>query len=595
MSPSIPPNSSSEPAADGAPGAAVSLGALTARLAEEFNAGPDVLGRVAAAFREVRERAPDLFVPVAGTLAAAFETQAVSGSTDAATVHAALGEWALDAEGEPLERMRRDCQRFQDAMTRGVLRLYGGDAAQCTETLLALQRFNFLQLALLASLAARSQEEGGVVRTLPTPEYAAFMEIFRNAIESHRQDGRQLGLLLLQVGKVEQIDRQLGLQKGEAFMLRVTRRMREGVLRRQDQLGRVSRDQFACLLPGIAGEGVAILAANKVLGALEVPIPIGDRIFDTDVVIGIAVYPDHGSDAQTLVRNAKLAARVARGSAERSAVYDPAHGESEERQLRYETRLRHALEQNTLGLAFEPQLDAQSGRIGGLECSLRWTDAELGEVSEAEALSTAEGAGLVREVIWWLFNNALRQSAEFAKAGLQCKLGLKVSASGLLQPDFPEFVDRALRTWGVPPGRVVIGVHESAIAGDLAQVKDAFARLKRLGLRLGIAGFATGASSLGNLAQLPFDEMQLSAEFVHDMQRSPLHGKIIRSLVRLARDLGLRVTAEGVADGETVVALLALGCERVQGPHVSPPLTAEDIMVFEKSGAGLAKLRLSDL
>jgi diguanylate cyclase len=595
VSPSTPPNSSSETAADGAPEAAVSLGALTARLAEEFNAGPEALGRVAAAFLDVRDRAPDLFVPVAGTLAAAFATQALSGNPDVATVYAALGEWALDAEGEPLERMRRDCQRFQDAMTRGVLRLYAGDPAQCTETLLALQRFNFLQMALLASLAARGQEEGGVVRTLPTPEYAAFMEIFRTTIESHRQDGKQLGLLLLQVGKVEQIDRQLGLQKGEAFMLRVTRRMREGVLRKQDQLGRVSRDQFACLLPRIAGEGVAILAANKVLGALEAPIPIGDRTFDTDAVIGIAVFPDHGSDAQSLVRNAKLAAGAARGSASPTAVYDPAHGESEERQLRHETRLRHALEENTLGLAFEPQLDAQSGRIGGLECSLRWIDAELGEVSETEALGTAESAGLVREVTWWVFNNALRQSAEFAKAGLQCKLGLKVSASGLLQPDFPEFVDRALRTWGVPPGRVVIGVHESAIAGDLAQVKDVFGRLKRLGLRLGIAGFATGASSLGNLAQLPFDEMQLSAEFVHDMQRSQLHGKIIRSLVRLARDLGLRVTAEGVADGETVVALLALGCERVQGPHVSPPLTAEDIMVFERSGAGLAKLRLSDL
>src|SRR5690606_17566031 len=117
----------------------------TARLAEEFNAGPDTLARVAAAFRDVRERAPDLFVPVAGTLAAAFGVQAVSGGADAAAVHAALGEWALDAEGEPLERMRRDCQRFQDAMTRGVLRLQAGDPAQCTETLLALQRFNFLQ------------------------------------------------------------------------------------------------------------------------------------------------------------------------------------------------------------------------------------------------------------------------------------------------------------------------------------------------------------------------------------------------------------------------------------------------------------------
>ncbi len=600
MSPSIPPNSSSEFAAGATDtaaeqAAADGLRALITRLAEEFGAGPDTLVRVATVFRDVQQRAADLYVPSAGVLTAAFTTQTISDGQDVTTIHAALGEWALDAEGEPLERMRRDCQRFQDAMTRGVLRLYVADPEQCSENLLALQRFNFLQLALLASLATRSQDEGGVVRTLPTPEYSAFMEIFRAAIESHRQDGKQLGLLVLQIGKVEQIDRQLGLQKGEAFMLRVTRRMREGVLRKQDQLGRVSRDQFACLLPRIAGEGVAILAANKVLGALEVPIPIGDHTFDTDAVIGIVVYPDHGSDPQTLVRNAKLAARAARDAQVRTAVYDPEHGESEERQMRYETRLRHALEQNTLGLVFEPQLDAKSGRIGGLECILRWTDAELGEVPEAQALETAETAGLVREVTWWIFNNAMRHSAEFARAGLQCKLGLKISATGLLQPDFPEFVDRALRTWGVPPGRVVIGVHEMAIAGELAPVKDAFARLKRLGLRLSIVDFATGASSLSNLAQLPFDELQLSAAFVCDMRRSELHGKLIRSLVRLARDLGLQVTAEGAGDGETVVALLGLGCERVQGPHVSMPLTAEDILVFEKSGAGLAKLRLSDL
>lgn len=596
MSRSTPPNSSSDTVVETtSEQAGVGLSALTARLAEEFGADSATLARVASAFQDVREQAPDLFVPAASVLVAAFASQAVAGSTDTGPLHTALGEWALDAESEPMERMRRDCQRFQDAMTRGVLRLYAADQQRCTETLLALQRFNFLQLALLASLAVRTQEEGGVVRTLPTPEYSAFMEIFRNAIEAHKQEGKQLGLLLMQIGKVEQIDRQLGLQKGEAFMLRVTRRMREGVLRKQDQLGRVSRDQFACLLPRIAGEGVAILAANKILGVLEAPIPIGDRAFDPDTMIGIAVYPDHGADPQSLVRNAKLAARAARNSTESTVVYEPEHGELEERQMRYETRLRHALEQNTLGLAFEPQLDAKSGRIGGLECVLRWTDAELGDVSEAQALETAETAGLVREVTWWIFNNALRQSAEFARAGLQCKLGLRVSASGLLQPDFPEFVDRALRTWGVPPGRVVIGVHETAIAGSLAQVKDTFARLKRLGLRLGIVGFATGASSLNNLAQLPFDELQLSAAFVNDMQHSTLHGKIVRMLVRLARDLGLQVTAEGVGDGATVVALLGLGCERVQGGHVSPPLTAEEILVFERSGAGLAKLRLSDL
>src|SRR5262245_21640840 len=412
----MPLNSSSE-SAPGGPGpaavsateqeAGVGIGALVGRLAEEFGADRLTLVRVASVFEEMREHAPDLFVPAAGTLGAAFAQAAGSKGADPEPVYAALGEWALDAEGEPIERMRRDCMRFQSAMTRGALRLYAGDPERCTESLLALQRFIFLQLGLLAALSARTQAEGGVVRTLPTPEYAAFMEIFRTTIETHRQEGKQLGLLLLQVARVEQVDRLLGLQRGEAFMLRVTRRMREGVLRKQDQLGRVSRDQLACLLPRIAGEGVAILAANKILGALEAPIPIGDRSFVPEAAIGISVYPGHGEDQQTLVRNGKLAVRAAMATAERVAAYDPAHGESEELKVRYEARLRHALEQGTLELVFQPQLDLKSGLIGGLAATVRWKDTELGSVPEARAAETAEASGLVREMTWWLFNNSL--------------------------------------------------------------------------------------------------------------------------------------------------------------------------------------------
>ena len=560
------------------PEGSVGLRALIARLAEDFSADPRTLNSVASLFGEMLARAPDVTVSAAGGLPAAFASMLAAGGADAEPVYVALGEWALDAEGEPIERMRRDCLRFQSAMTRGALRLHAGDPERCAESLLALQRFTFLQLAVLASLSARSQEGGGVVRTLPTPEYAAFMEIFRATIETHRQEGKQLGLLLLHVARVEQVDRLLGLQRGEAFMLRVTRRMREGVLRKQDQLGRVSRDQFACLLPRIAGEGVAILAANKILGALESPIPIGDRSFGPDAVIGIAMFPDHGEDQQTLVRNGKLAAAVARGAAERVAVYDPAQGEGEERKVRYEARLRRALEESALGLAFEPQTELATGRIAGLECVLDWTDEELGAVSEARALEAAESSGQIREVTWWVFNNALRQCAEFARAGLDRPGELKVTARGLLQPDFPEFVDRALRTWGVPPDRLVIEIHETALAGAIEQVKETLSRLKALGPRLAIDGFGTGASYLSILAQLPLDELKLDAAFVSDMRQDILHATIVRSLAHLAQDLGLSVTAKGVEDAETALALGTLGCERIQGGYVSAPLTAREIV-----------------
>ena len=582
----MPPNSSSDGGADGSDPVSASgtqpgggLRALVGRLAEEFSAGPETLVRVASVFGEVQARAPDLFVPAAGALAPAFAATAAAGGADAEPVFAALGEWAVDAEDETIERMLRDCLRFQSAMTRGALRLYAAEPERCAESLLALQRFGFLQLVLVASLSTRGEDGGGVVRTLPTPEYAAFMEIFRTTIESHRQEGKQLAVLLLHVPRVEQVDRLLGLQRGEAFMLRVTRRMREGVLRKQDQLGRVSRDQLACLLPRIAGEGVAILAANKILGALQAPIPIGDRSFAPEAVIGIAMYPDHGQDQQTLVRNGKLAAAAARGEAERVSVYDPAHGESEERNVQYEGRLRRALEENALGLVFEPQHDLRSGRIAGLECILRWTDEVLGEVTEARAVDAAETSGLIREVTWWVFNNALRQCAELARAGFQLPIGLKVTASGLLQTDFPEFVDRALRTWGVPPDRLLIEIHESALAGGIEQVKDALVRLKTLGVHLGIDGFGTGQSSLNNLAQLPFDEMRLDAAFVGDMRQATSHAKIVRSLVQLAQNLGLSVTAEGVEDAETALALSTLGCERIQGGYVGPPLAANEVLL----------------
>jgi EAL domain-containing protein (putative c-di-GMP-specific phosphodiesterase class I) len=364
------------------------------------------------------------------------------------------------------------------------------------------------------------------------------------------------------------------------------------VLRGQDQLGRVSRDQLACLLPRIAGEGVAILAASKILGALEAPIAIGERSFAPDAVIGIALFPDHGADQQTLVRNGKLAARAARGAAERYAVYDPVHGESEEEKMRYAARVRRALEDSSLRLVFEPQLDVRSGRIAGLEGLLRWKDAELGEVTEARAFEAAEAAGVTRELSWWTFNNALRECADIARAGLQVPLSLKISAVGLLQPDFPEFVGRALRTWGIPPRHLVVEIHESTLAGELEKIKEALERLKGHGLRLAIDGFGTGSSSLSNIAELPLDELRLAAAFVADMRKSPVHEKIVRSLVRLARDLGLGVTAEGVEDGATALALTTLGCARIQGGYVSPPLIAQEIIALEKGAGGLSGVTL---
>jgi EAL domain-containing protein (putative c-di-GMP-specific phosphodiesterase class I) len=139
-------------------------------------------------------------------------------------------------------------------------------------------------------------------------------------------------------------------------------------------------------------------------------------------------------------------------------------------------------------------------------------------------------------------------------------------------------MDRALRTWVVPPDRLVIQIDESAFAGGIEHMKETLTRLKALGLQLAIDSFGTGSSSVSNLAQLPLDEMKLTAALVSDMRRVPLHAKVVRTLVQLAQNLGLRMTAEGVEDAETALALSTLGCERVQGGYVGPPIGALDVL-----------------
>jgi EAL domain-containing protein (putative c-di-GMP-specific phosphodiesterase class I) len=254
--------------------------------------------------------------------------------------------------------------------------------------------------------------------------------------------------------------------------------------------------------------------------------------------------------------------------------------------------LRRALETSALGLAFAPQLDLATGRIAGLECMLSWTDDELGEVSEARAIEAAETSGLIREVTWWVYNSALRLCAGFALEGIELPIGLKVTASGLAQADFADFVGRALRTWKVPPERLVIEIQETALVAGIEPLKETLNELKALGVRLGIDGFGTSSSSLSNLAQLPLDEVKIGAAFVGDMRQATFHAKIVRSLAHLAQDLGLRVTAEGVEDAETALALSTIGCARIQGGYVGRPLTAQQVLACDIGAAGPTQLPL---
>jgi EAL domain-containing protein (putative c-di-GMP-specific phosphodiesterase class I) len=257
--------------------------------------------------------------------------------------------------------------------------------------------------------------------------------------------------------------------------------------------------------------------------------------------------------------------------------------------LVYENRLRAAIDQGALELVFQPQFRLADGAVVGVESLLRWKDSELGVVPPSQAIAVAESAGLMNEVTWWVLNNALRHCAEFRFRGLDIRVGVNLSANNLREPDLLDFIDRALRTWGVPPANLVIEVTETAVLGAAEAISETFGRLKALGVRLSIDDFGTGYSSMNYLANMPFDEMKIDLSFVRDMVSVPAHERIVRSLIDLAHNLGLTVVAEGVENERTRARLAELGCDCIQGYFASEPLEPERLVATYGAQAAVAR------
>jgi diguanylate cyclase (GGDEF)-like protein len=496
-----------------------------------------------------------------------------------------LARWALTVNPEePEDRMRRDCVPLQEMLRAGALRVYRTDAARCEAALAALERLVQVQFAIVAAVA------GGAARAAASrgermPDYAPFIERLRARLAERAADAEALAVLYVDCGIVGRIDAVWGFHIGDAVRSRILGRMRSDVLRSRDLLGEIGRDEFACVLDTIQGPGVAMLAAQKTLRTLGVPVRVAGSEVYARPAVGIALYPEHGQSPASLLQRAKIACVAARDELERIAFYSERQEDPHAKLMLYENRLRAAIDQGVLELVFQPQLQVSDRRIVGVESLLRWSDAELGVVEPSRAIAVAESAGLANEVTWWVLNNALRHCAEFRYRGLDVRVSVNLSANNLRERDLPDFVDRALRTWSLPSERLVIEVTENAVLGAASAIQETFGRLKALGVRLSIDDFGTGYSSMNYLATMPFDEMKIDLSFVRDMARVPQHERIVRSLIDLAHNLGLAVVAEGVEDEATARRLGELGCDLMQGFYASAPLDPESLISAYGAGA----------
>lgn len=399
------------------------------------------------------------------------------------------------------------------------------------------------------------------------------LDALRIKVEERLADGRNLAVLIIDCGVISRIDTVWGYHVGDAVRNRVITLLRTDVLRPDDLVGEMGRDDFACVLSTVDGPAVAMLAAQKSLRALNAPFWIGEDEIFASPSIGIAMYPAHSDQPELLLQQAKSACSRARGLPDHVADYEADRDSSAATRLLHENRLRTAVADDTLELVFQPQYDLRRGQVMGAEGLLRWADAELGLIAAEDAFAAAESAGMVTELVSSILNRALRNVSEFRySAGLDLRIGIKLPARALRHPELLDVVQRALGTWSRRPGTLILEIGETSVLGKEAVVQETLARLKELGVKLSIDDPEMTISSLFWLALLPFQEIKIDVSTILDLVGTPMAERILQSFFDLAHHMKLSVVAVGVADEATSARLKDLGCDYMQADYKGPAL-----------------------
>lgn len=419
------------------------------------------------------------------------------------------------------------------------------------------------------------------------PNRTRFRDLLRQAVLAGQYENKSVALLLMDLDRFKEVNDTLGHDRGDLLIQHVGRRLKE-VLRPTDTVARLGGDEFALILP-LAEAGHATSVASKVLKALEAPFEIEGLPIAVELSLGIALYPDHGSNADSLIQRADVAMYAAKRNGSGYTLYTPEQDPHSPRRLALAGELRHAIDGNQLLLHYQPQVNMQTGRITGVEALVRWQHPQYGIVPPDQFILPAERTGLIKPLTQWVLKEALRQSQDWNQKGFPFNMAINLSARNLHDSQLPDRIAELLEVNGMSPSFLELEVTESAIMQDQMCAKEILTRLSKMGIRLSIDDFGTGYSSLSYLNHLPVDTIKIDRTFVRDMTENQNNAVIVRSIIDLGHNLGLEVIAEGVENQETWDRLLALGCDAAQGYYMSPPVSALEIPQWIKESPwGLA-------
>jgi len=390
-------------------------------------------------------------------------------------------------------------------------------------------------------------------------------------------------VLFIDLNRFKRINDTLGRRIGDELLRQVGQRFKD-TLRDEDVVARLSGDEFAVGLAEVRQHFEATTVAQKLQAALDAPFLIGGHDLRVGASIGISVYPENGSDAETLLRLADIAmerAKRADANPDRSvAFYSQDMNQGMQERMRIETGLRHALGNGELVLYYQPKFEIGGGRIVGAEALVRWVHPERGIVPPGEFIPLAESTGLIVQVGEWVLEQACAQAAIWQRAGLPpFRLAVNVSAREFTQ-SLPARVADTLRRYRLDPSWLELEITESTLMHDFERVTGIMDRITALGVALSLDDFGTGYSSLSYLKRFPIHTLKIDRSFTTGIPGDASDCAIAWTIISMARTLGLRVIAEGVETLDQLEFLRGSGCDEVQGYLYAAPLPAYE---FEKS------------
>lgn len=383
-------------------------------------------------------------------------------------------------------------------------------------------------------------------------------------------------VLVVNINGFKHVNESLGYQIGDSLLNAVGERL-QALISNRDVIARIGSDEFGIVLKS-ASIGYMV-AYDKISAAFREPFVFNDGVFLTvGVAVGVAIYPDYDTDALGLLRNASVAVRHAKRVRLGCAVYEPSMSIVSVEKIALASALRRAIENNQFEFYYQPQVDAKTNKVVGVEALIRWNHPTMGLVSPDKFIELAEQTNQIGLLTSWTLHEGIRRLADFRKTGHDITVSINISPFAIINSDILVTLTQEMMRNTIPYRSLMVEITESSIKQSPEDMSKVIACLDMLGIRLSIDDFGTGHASLLYIKHLPIHEIKIDRSFVTNLVSSKQDQAIVKSTIALAHGLDCIVVAEGVEDQATRDLLTELGCDILQGYLISKPMPESDFL-----------------